>query len=502
MTVLSTKYDIQQPSTGPYSAIVYIEGTHIVAEDADGKVIVSGVAGTDDDLVRDAALGYISSIGSGLLEIAAGSYIWTTKPTLFDNLVIRGQGENTKIALGANVTPIEISITGSAYEEITVQVSSLYFEVFNGQTNPIILLAANGGGAGALVRRCILRDITINNSHASNRAFNTIELHGIAAGGVLENKFENIILSDSGGCNVGIKLWGTTSGWCNSNEFRNVFIWKPVIGVDISHDTAPSECSGNIFYNTGIEPATWTTDGFKCAASYNKFIGCVLWDWGTAVAPNFQYTIGAAEYYNLIISAAPITTISGLTWSNKIIGAGRESYGSATGTGTDQTIDHYLDGDPFIWITPRQSGTSVTGLYTETTYGYTQSATTPSTDISGGTDNQFYIQADQESTPRLVTLTQAGKKTGTLIAAEMQTKIQALGGIYARITAVYQTGLYYIVSGFNGANSKIRITNAATNNVADNLKIGTTNGGTNTDGVGRIHVTVTSGKTFGWRAAL
>ena len=56
MTVLPAKYNAPPHSKGPYSAIVYIDGSQVVAEDTNGKVIASGVAGTDDATVVQTAM--------------------------------------------------------------------------------------------------------------------------------------------------------------------------------------------------------------------------------------------------------------------------------------------------------------------------------------------------------------------------------------------------------------------------------------------------------------
>jgi hypothetical protein len=114
--------------------------------------------------------------------------------------------------------------------------------------------------------------------------------------------------------------------------------------------------------------------------------------------------------------------------------------------------------------------------------GYHISGVSPSTNIDAGSDTDFKIQADEESSASAVTLSVTGKNTGALIAAEMQLRIRALGGVYAAVTVEYIGGRYKISSGTRGPNSKIRITDGTSNNVADNLKIGTANGGTNTDG--------------------
>ena len=123
------------------------------------------------------------------------------------------------------------------------------------------------------------------------------------------------------------------------------------------------------------------------------------------------------------------------------------------------------------------------------TAGHEQGAVAYSTDISGGTDNTFKIAVDSDvtlypTTPnyQTVTLTTAGMNTGTKIAAEMQSKIRALGGKYAAVTVVLTANGYLITSGTTGSNSKVRITDGSSNNVADNLKIGAINGAVDTDG--------------------
>ena len=50
MTALPARYDTQQPSKGPYSTIVYIDGSLVVADDADGKVIANGVVWADETI--------------------------------------------------------------------------------------------------------------------------------------------------------------------------------------------------------------------------------------------------------------------------------------------------------------------------------------------------------------------------------------------------------------------------------------------------------------------
>jgi len=51
ITANTPKFDKRQPSKGAYDAIVYIDGSQIIAEDSNGRKIASGVAGTDDATV-------------------------------------------------------------------------------------------------------------------------------------------------------------------------------------------------------------------------------------------------------------------------------------------------------------------------------------------------------------------------------------------------------------------------------------------------------------------
>lgn len=64
MTLLTRKYDRRQAAKQPYSGIVYIDGSSILAEDADGQIIASGAAGKDDATLIQMADDSISSEGT------------------------------------------------------------------------------------------------------------------------------------------------------------------------------------------------------------------------------------------------------------------------------------------------------------------------------------------------------------------------------------------------------------------------------------------------------
>jgi hypothetical protein len=139
--------------------------------------------------------------------------------------------------------------------------------------------------------------------------------------------------------------------------------------------------------------------------------------------------------------------------------------------------------DGYIFIRP-QSSRTVFQPPRVGTQGLSTSGATPSTDISAGTDNKFNASVDGKS-PLLVTLTVAGKTSGSLIAAELELKINTAliaAGYDERVWAEYTGSVYKIYSQSTGASSAVVITDALTDNIADALKIGVLNTGVETLG--------------------
>ena len=120
------------------------------------------------------------------------------------------------------------------------------------------------------------------------------------------------------------------------------------------------------------------------------------------------------------------------------------------------------------------------------TYGKHTGGGTASTDISTGEDNKLNVAVDADVgvTSHEIALTLAGLISGAAIATEITAKIQAIGGIYAAVVCTFSVDHYVITSGTAGTGSKVRVTDAATDSIANELDLGTDNGGTNTDGTG------------------
>ena len=114
--------------------------------------------------------------------------------------------------------------------------------------------------------------------------------------------------------------------------------------------------------------------------------------------------------------------------------------------------------------------------------GNLASASSPATTIVGLTTPTFKIAIDGGAA-QAVTLTTGSNSSGSLVAAEMQTKIRALGGAAANVTVVYTT-VYTITSGTKGTSSSIAVTVGDSNDVAAALKLTTGTGATATAGSG------------------
>lgn len=106
-----------------------------------------------------------------------------------------------------------------------------------------------------------------------------------------------------------------------------------------------------------------------------------------------------------------------------------------------------------------------------------------STDISAEADNKFLISVDGDE-PEEVTIALAGLTSGAAIATELETKIRALGGNKAAVTVAFAEGNYTVTSGTSGTGSSVVITNAPAGSIAEELRLGVTNGGTETAGTG------------------
>ncbi len=118
--------------------------------------------------------------------------------------------------------------------------------------------------------------------------------------------------------------------------------------------------------------------------------------------------------------------------------------------------------------------------------GYSKSALNPSIDMTAHAAAVNGIVSVDGGVPTAVTFAWAGCTTGALVAAQIQSAIQALGGDFAAVTCTYvgapTTNYYLIKSGTTGILSLFVCTDAGANNAMVWLKLGLPNGGTEAAG--------------------
>jgi hypothetical protein len=119
-------------------------------------------------------------------------------------------------------------------------------------------------------------------------------------------------------------------------------------------------------------------------------------------------------------------------------------------------------------------GTEVAGAAATST-----SNAAPVTQLAISLDTTLQVALNGQAAVNVI-LAVTGKTTGALTAAELQTKINAAlvaGGKTGGVTVTFTGGKYVLTSSTVGLASAVVITDGATNNVADDLKLGAANAG-------------------------
>lgn len=131
--------------------------------------------------------------------------------------------------------------------------------------------------------------------------------------------------------------------------------------------------------------------------------------------------------------------------------------------------------------------------------GKSTSGATPSTDLSAGTDTTLRIAVDGAAFVTVVLGPVVGLTTGSLIAADIEAKANAAllaAGRDGRVWAEFTGGVYVIHSQTGGPHSSVVVTSAPALSVADELKLGVANGGTEVVGDDSDDYLLTTSATF------
>jgi len=256
-------------------------------------------------------------------------------------------------------------------------------------------------------------------------------------------------------------------------------------GVISGIDTSGAAMVGDIAYLSPDTPGAFTFVKPTAAGHIIQPVGAAVTD--HAVTGQMYFSVGAFRTIgdlpaNAVIGSAALANLRGGKITLNGVNPTRVQFKNdspankpsvnaepfALANGSTLIVDPDGDGDDTVTFAA-VAGTSVSGA-------------SPSTDISGETDSKFKIAVDGD-TAEEVTLDVSGKNTGELIAAEMQTAIQALSGNKATVTVAFDS-VYTITSGTAGTASAVVVTDAPSGNIAEELKMGEANGGTETAGTG------------------
>ena len=111
--IVGRETDFFSPAVMPYSAIVYIDGSKVKAEDWKGKEIASGTAGVDDAAVIQSALDFLVDNG-GVVTIKSGRYMIYNPITINNRFtVLAGEGiEATKLSLKKDLNDAMLKVQG------------------------------------------------------------------------------------------------------------------------------------------------------------------------------------------------------------------------------------------------------------------------------------------------------------------------------------------------------------------------------------------------------
>ncbi|MFA5409112.1 MAG: right-handed parallel beta-helix repeat-containing protein [Bacilli bacterium] len=248
----------------PYDVIVGIAGNEVIARDRFGHVIARGVAGTDDDVVRDAA---ISRLSAGGRLIFAGKHYWSTQPVWPSRIIVEGYPRNTEIHLLADITPFYI-------DKSDIRVSNLDIYTYSNQTKSILCVAA----IVTTPRKVKFETINIT-CVGSFYGYDAIELVADGTRSILHADFYNIYANR---INHLVYIHSLTpSAWINSCKFDRIYgdYYVTLVEVENVLPLVQDSSSGNMFLFVQGEVCSETVNGFIIDGKFNTFVGCHLWDW-------------------------------------------------------------------------------------------------------------------------------------------------------------------------------------------------------------------------------
>jgi hypothetical protein len=172
-------------AVAPYTAIVSISGTQVIATDANGTIIRTGVAGTDDAAVVNYALGLSTN---AVVQLSPA-----TTFTFNQTVTIAGsQGPGYQHLIGGGVNSTVVNYTGTAANVIFVDATTNF------------------------VTGAVVSNMTINAN-----GYVGLYIHAIAPAAVTGCAFEKLLINNA---SSGIKIEGTAANEIYKCAFRDISI--------------------------------------------------------------------------------------------------------------------------------------------------------------------------------------------------------------------------------------------------------------------------------------
>ena len=394
MTVQPTDYD-NKPSKGPGYAVVYKDGSLVIAENADAERIASGVAGVDDATVINTALASkgIVALGPGTFVIASDHLHLMRNTQLvgsgIDMTIIDYNGSGTEaIYIDGNV---DANTRGSNVKDLTIDAGGKIG--LNLYANSGIITESEY--KNLYIHNCT-KGIYINSSHIYCNDFKNISIlgatsHGIHLADGCYNRFSRIEVAEipDGAYGILDESFYNTFESVASDGCLKVLGWGSTwIDTKIETVSCTTPVSSNLFdiagsFNTIINTVMLEIQAKKCSVglwvSGNKNSIINLLVYGTTYVPTYPFSVA---YGNTVDGVGiNIYCNAAIDWSYLF---GRialfkfqncsfktSNFGSSTGTGSAQTIAHRLVTAPIkVSVTPTVIGATVSSVWADATNIY------------------------------------------------------------------------------------------------------------------------------------
>ena len=343
-----------------YDAMVFIEGTSVIAVDSDGSVISRGVAGTDDATVIQAAITSVNSSETApkTLCISSGRYYLSATVELSgtEYLTVSGGGKNETVLL-----PIGDTTAIKLVQAVRVSINNITCEGHSGMTEPLIELVGDNDSTISSSTSCSYCNLDMIRVRCSGNSHIGIKLTTRATEpspssqrtAIVWCNFRNIEISyPSTGIDFNLENAYTVAppsdgGWINANTFENISINAPVIAIDFTNSLNGLMTAGNCFNNIQVQASATTTHGIKNIwRESNMFDNIYFWDWKYCpTAP--KATIGTSLVQGIGLNNT--VTCVNHNYNNpgvNFVGFGDIYNRESTGNSNSLILPHYVGGSP------------------------------------------------------------------------------------------------------------------------------------------------------------